>query len=704
MSVAEHLVRPRASRRNSSAVLVRIARSPRFWIYLASAAAAVLINYVLGREMLWDTLDYHLYAGFSALHDRFGRDYFAAGTQSYFNPYVYVPFYLLATSGLSALAAASILAILQSGILWLTYELTLVVAPLEKPRARSGMAICAVLLALLNPILLNQFGSSSSDITTAELVLLGWLLVLRATRAPGGTAILFGGLLLGATTGLKLTNSVHLLSAAGVLLFIPVSWRSRFRRAAGYFLASGVGFLIVAAPWAIQLERHFGNPLFPLLNGIFHSPDFFTSPVHDLRFVPDSLGEALWRPFAISAPVRLVDDEFAAPDLRYATLLLLLVLVGAGWLWRRLRGSSGAEVPAGRASSMRPLAGLCCAFLIDWTLWLVASGNGRYFTAMACCAAVLVVALLCQISSARPKARNYAFALLIGAQVIEACAGATYRENGPWGNGAWFEVSMPSSLRNDHRLYFEFGEQTNSFLIPHLDRSSGVVDLDGDYVLGANGANGNHIRSLIREYWPNLGVLVPLVESRGTDAYSGTDFSHVDDTLGHFGLRADAHQCSTITVRDVNAPWKRVLPGGLTGGDRPARSRIIKKAVPTELVELACRVVPAAGSDTSLSLAERRADTVFDRVERACPNLFQPAGPVTLDYGDQKHGFDWVRRYGNTNLSVVISGGIVRFIDPVRGGPAVYLGRESDWEKAPVPLVCWRLGERYHAALSTASR
>jgi hypothetical protein len=96
---------------------------------------------------------------------------------------------------------------------------------------------------------------------------------------------------------------------------------------------------------------------------------------------------------------------------------------------------------------------------------------------------------------------------------------------------------------------------------------------------------------------------------------------------------------------------------------------------------------------------ERRANRVFERLERACPQLFQPAGPVTLDFGDARQGYTWMRRYGNTGLSVVITGGIVEFISPLRGGPAAYLGRESEWEKSMRPLSCWRREERYHAAV-----
>src|SRR6185437_81769 len=206
-------------------------RSPRVCTYAVCTALALWVSWLLGKDVRWDTLDYHFYAGFSALHDRFSYDYFPAGSQSYFNPYVYVPFYLLAVSGLPAIAAASILAIVQSAILWFTYELTLEVAPPRSPRTRLTMGLCAVALAFANPILINQFGSSFSDVITAEIVVAAWLLLVRSIRLPRVGLVIFAGALLGIASALKLTNCVHALSAGVVILFLPVGWRSKARYA-----------------------------------------------------------------------------------------------------------------------------------------------------------------------------------------------------------------------------------------------------------------------------------------------------------------------------------------------------------------------------------------------------------------------------------------------------------------------------------------
>ena len=47
-------------------------------VYITCVTLALACNYVLGKDMAWDTLNYHLYLGFSALNNRFTQDYFAA--------------------------------------------------------------------------------------------------------------------------------------------------------------------------------------------------------------------------------------------------------------------------------------------------------------------------------------------------------------------------------------------------------------------------------------------------------------------------------------------------------------------------------------------------------------------------------------------------------------------------------------------------
>lgn len=682
----------------------RVCASARPWVYLGGTATALLLSYLLGKEMMWDTLDYHVYAGFSALCDRFGMDYFAAGTQSYLNPYVYVPFYALVRSGMPALWAASILAGVQSVIFWLTYELALVVAPSGKPRVRLAIGICATLLAVANPILINQLGSSYVDILTAELVLAGWLLLIHAVRGPRTALVVFAGLLLGVATALKLSNATHAISACVLLLFLPGAWRGRVRFALGFGGALVLGFAVVTAPWAIQLQHHFGNPFFPLLNSVFRSPQFPTDPMIDERFVPVSLGAALWRPFAIATPVTMVNDEYATPDLRYALLLGFGILLLARWGWRRLRRLPEPPALAGEAGAWRACIALGCAFLSDWILWLRLSGNGRYFIAMACVAGVLAVAFAFRAFGARPKVLGYLMLAVFLVQGVQLFAGSRYRLPVAWDGGPWFEVSVPPALASEPNLYLTLDEESNSYIAPFLARGSGLVNLEGDYVLSPDGPNGMHVESLIRKYWPHIRVAEFDERFVGAGAAKLPHPAHVDDTLSQFGLRADTADCATIPVHDMRPAWRNILPGTLPIKLPPIKGGMLRIPESPTAYVVTCRVVRGPGRSAELMEAERGANLVFDRLEDACPELFRPKRLATELWGDGHTGYIWIRKYQSTNLVALIVHGSVEFVDGARGGRPDILGRESDWLRAPQPLTCGTRREGYHIAAASPAR
>jgi hypothetical protein len=102
--------------------------------------------------------------------------------------------------------------------------------------------------------------------------------------------------------------------------------------------------------------------------------------------------------------------------------------------------------------------------------------------------------------------------------------------------------------------------------------------------------------------------------------------------------------------------------------------------------------VPDSTDRSALVARERAIDLVFDRLEDACPALFQPRRALT------EHDRDiWRRLYVNTDLVALVSHGSVKFLNPLRGGQTVYLGLESDWAKAPPRLACGRQDGRYFA-------
>jgi hypothetical protein len=661
----------------------------RYRVYLACTTLALLVNYLLGKDMASDMLSYHLYAGFSAIHDRFAQDYFPAGPQSYFNPYIYVPLYYLASSGLSSLEISSALVIVHSVMLWLTYELAISVCPFQDKHRCLMFGLCGVAFALINPILLQQIGSTFADITTGELVLAGWLLLALAVRAPSATRVICAGLLCGIATGFKLTNAVHAVSAFAVLMMLPLSLWGRMRSALAYGMSLGLGFIIIAAPWSYRLEQRFGNPLFPLMNHIFHSPEYTTESSTAYRFIPESFTQALWRPFAMIDPVTMVHEEPRAPDPRYAILLMLIGAFLCRWLWGRWRlrraASSTQEVVDVDTGSTRAVAALAFGFAIDWVIWLGASGNSRYFLPMSSVAAVVIVALLFRLFATHPNTRNYVIASILGIQGVQLWMGADFRWNQTAWDDHWINIEVPARLKSQPNLFLSMGgAQTNSFIAPYLDPGAGLVNISGLYTLGPDGANGAQISTLVNRYAPNTRMLIDGHRLYRDDEQHLPNHTQVNDVLRPFSLRVDDNDCATIAVHGL-PPGLEIAMGTPESGAPQSRDT-------TYLVS--CSVVHDNTDYSAQIPARRDIDLALDHLEDACPALFQPRRPHTEIIGN-----GGLRRYGGTDLIAWVSHGTVKFFQPPLGGDVISLGAESDWTHAPLQMRCGRHDGRYFASL-----
>jgi|HubBroStandDraft_1064217.scaffolds.fasta_scaffold19379_2 hypothetical protein len=661
----------------------------RWYVFAACSLLAVALNYVFGKEMASDLLQYHFYSGFSALNDRFEQDYFAAGLQSYFNPYAYVPFYVLVKSGLPALAVGSVLAVIHSVVLWLTYELACRVCPSEDRKERFLFGLCATVLAFMNPILLQQIGASFADIITTGLVLGGWLFLVQAVRCPRTASVVIGAILLGIATALKPTNGIHAFGGFFLVAFVPLPFLGRLRSLFYFGASLGASFVVAAAPWSYRLARTFGNPMFPLLNNVFKSPYTTTATSKAYRFIPDSLTDALLRPFDMMHTVGMIHEEMSSPDIRYALLLLAFLVFVMARIWQSVRRASIPAPAPPSESANRALIALGCGFTAEWIVWLDATGNSRYFIPMACVAAVLAVALLFRLLANHTLGRNGILLALFVAQGIQLVLGTDYRWNqAPW-DGRWFNVEIPEKLAAQSNLYLSIGMQSNSFIVPFLAEGSGAVNFAGGFALGPDGATASHVRAMIARSAPHLRVLVGGDHIYEDSALRAPRQSDIDDTLRVFGLRLDMSDCATITVRGLRPMVWRPLGSSLPGPVIPSAGKLRYTSYLAS-----CHLVADTG-DRSQEMAARRAvDVVLNRLEDACPTLFQPPRPQTEHVNRL-----WLRTYGATDLTAWVGEGEVKFTDATRDFREIFVGREEAWAKGPLPIVCGRRHGIYFARL-----
>jgi hypothetical protein len=658
-----------ASGRAGPRFLPRSLPAWRVLAYSTSLLFAVSWTLALGKDVHWDALNYHLYLGFSALHDRFTQDFFAAGPPSYLNPFAYVPLYLMTAAGWPALAIAVAFAAFHAIVLWLTFEIALVAGLRDERMALPVFATLALVLAAVNPILLQGLGSTLTDLSTGVFVVGGWLAIARAVRGGRLAMAIVAGVLCGVAVALKLSNAVFAIAAVPSLALLPGSFGNRMRGMLLFCVACGAAFLAVSLPWSWQLWREFRNPLFPFLNDWFASPEFTTSPLRYERFIPSGWQAFLMRPFEMLSASSTVHTEPRAPDLRYAVLIAGLVGLSVITLLRR---AGIASVPARNGSgddadSKRTLVALLIGLAIAWCLWLAISGNSRYFLPMGCVAGAILALVLQRLYAVWPSVTIYATLLMLAAQAVQFSLGTDWRREGGVWDGPWLRVDVPERLRSEPQLYLSSSFLTGSAIMPYVHPQSGMINIGGFNVIGPHHPGGVRAQVLIDRNIERLRLMVALPPGIVDRASLPSSPTVLNVYVRRLGLGVDPSDCEFLRIE-----------GNLRGERRPAKDIGWKYFI-------ACRLQRAPEARLAYEREVSVVNSIFDRVEDACPNLFQPRRPVTQEY---KY---WARTYHmGSEMQLFIDEGRVKYFFPLRGGNAIDIGSVPDWQTGPQPFDCSR--------------
>ncbi|MEJ6021469.1 hypothetical protein [Ramlibacter sp. PS4R-6] len=184
-----------------------------------------------------------------------------------------------------------------------------------------------------------------------------------------------------------------------------------------------------------------------------------------IRFSPDTWGDALLRPLAMTAPDANVYVEIAAPDLRLAAVQILAL--GLLLLWTRLRSKPPAALIA-----------LLAFAVACMPPWLLTSGNGRYFIPILLAAGPLAVGLVLAL----PLSRRMQLALVAG-----LLAGQVFvvSERPPWdawawsswGQGNYFQVDVPKADDPRPVTYVTLSSISYSLIAPQFPPQSRWINV-----------------------------------------------------------------------------------------------------------------------------------------------------------------------------------------------------------------------------------
>lgn len=369
-----------------------VATRERLWragLALLPGLALVLLR---GVDTNWDLRNYHLYNPHAWWTGRMAIDIAPAQLQTWHNPLLDLPLYLIVQSGWDLRWASA----------WLTLPFAIAIYLLLGLQARlsaapvgRGAQVVLALLALSGATVWATVGNSMNDGFVAA-GLLGALALVADPEAATPPRWFLAGLVAGAIAGLKLTAGTYCIAlAVCALLYAGAGWTRR-----GHFLlalgAGGLlGFLATYGWWGWTLLRDFGNPFFPYYNDFFGSPSAAARDFADARFRADGLLDAL------TVPLQLLRDDSARSELYLRDPRLLagaLGLPALAWFlrWREPAQSAQARV-------------LAVFFWTALPLWALQYGIYRYVALLELLGALVIVAWVSRV----PRWRGVALAVTL---------------------------------------------------------------------------------------------------------------------------------------------------------------------------------------------------------------------------------------------------------------------------------------------------
>ncbi len=605
--------------------------SSRNAVLLRFAVLAIfcsVVTFLLGKDSNWDIFNYHLYAPHAFWTQDLQTDFMAAGAQRYLNPIGYLPFYWMIQAGWHSLAIAIILTVFHSLALLILWEMC--ARYIFRNDSQPGLlASLSVALAALSPVFLGMLGGTYLDPPMLVFVFGGLLLLCRALERPTPSLLLplLAGGLFGIAAALKLTNVIFVASA-GVAILAAMRFKATGWMTASCFVVGAmIGALLAGGWWAFLLYREFGNPFFPLFNEFFHSPDFPSVRLSLVRFMPVTVMDALTFPINMASSRKWVYVERTAADIRFLFLVVFTLLLLLSKLVRSrktmLQAATLSECPQRVSVKM-----IIVFFVVSFALWLATSGNGRYALPVLLLVAPVVILAIREVVKVRSWFLGTAMLILALQMTVVLLAESPRWDVGEWTKN-WIDVEVPAKLRDNHYGYLTEGNNSNSFVALSLHPASRLVSMIGIFPLSKEGPGGERLRTFIASYTGKLRTLSQLEFPLGQTPLGETDFGqhtrNIDVRYALWDLRVDATDCQQIKY-----------------GVRSENFAIL----------ISCALVPGNPQHATMLPEWKRATSVMEQIEIACPALFSPKGGYTT-----KLGFAWYRHYPNTDVRLRILSG-----------------------------------------------
>ena len=493
-------------------------------------AGSGLLSIWLGQDANWDLSNYHFYNAFALVEHRLSWDVQPAQLQTYFNPLLDLPFYLLVTN-----FSARTTAFFMGAIHGLNFILLLLISNeflkyvFSAAHKRWIWAGMISIVGFLAPVNYAEHGATFNDNMLSIPFLAAFLLIVKAKSSLGyrRTLLIFGSaLLLGAALGIKLTLAPYVLGMIALVLWMGDTWKNRLYYLGLWGGAVVIGFLSSAGWWMWALWQKFENPLFPFYNSIFNSP-FGTDRVFNGRGY-GALQNLFLTPFKLLFLDRTL-IQWPIRDIRLALLFLLIVLFALLAIFLRKKLASQKTFYATIA--------LASFASISYVAWFTNLYRYRYLQPLELLAPLIIFLVLTTILTYRKK---LALVVFVGA----AASILFFVELPQFGripfDGSYFGVELPPLSKDQAVVFMDGGH--NSFLVPFFPPDYRFIRVRGNLLGSGNKDPQEYLdSSFVQEF------ITPVFEAE-EKMYLIRELP-INDVLAAFDFREVQDSCAPIQQR-----------------------------------------------------------------------------------------------------------------------------------------------------------
>ena len=509
-------------------------------VFMLICAGAGLVSVMLGTDNYWDLRYYHLYAPWAYLHDRYLYDIGPAQEQSFYNPVADLLFYGLISSPLNE--APRVVAFIMGAVHGINAALLFgivreVVRPVEAVE-RMTLRAAAWLMGVSGAGFISLLGTATNDLTSALFVLASLYGLVRIAGHQDGDSPWRGfaaaGFCAGLGIGLKFT-SAPFAPGLGAAVLLAAFRRRTVAGVVAYGGAAAVAFFAVAGHHMFTLWRDFGNPTFPFLNQIFHSPYFEPIAIRDDRFIPANLWQLITFPFrwTIAAPYIVVEPPIRdwRAAIAWVAAAAALLALARGHL-RGRRRATGASAPSSGFSLIVTFAA------VSYFSWALGFGIYRYAVPLEMLTGVVIVGALTVIF----EQRRFRIVAALAALAIAAST-TVYMDWSRIGHGPsrlaygdrYVDVEVPPLPDNGIVLIATWDPV--AFFVPYGNPAVQYLSIENNYLeLSQNNKFATEVKRLMREPGRPKYVL-------NVDAFNPEKLNAL---LAHFGLKLSTSPCAPI--------------------------------------------------------------------------------------------------------------------------------------------------------------